>query len=153
MATTPRPWYRSPALWFFLPGLVFLLWAWVFSMQREANMHFQIGGSSIRLHNGGSTVGARWAQTRVRPPGGVTPREFHLEVTPRSPSAKTEWFPLPSYVVNRMFSPPWHYFNLSYWLLLLIYIGLWQLPWLARYHRHQRIDRSLALAPADKTLH
>ena len=143
MATTPRPWYRSPVLWFFLPGLVFILWAWVFSMQRVTNLDFQIGGSSVRLQNDGSTVGASWHET----PGPLlsfpSPRQFHFEVIPRPPWAKKAWFPLPSYAVDRTNSPPWHYFDLSYWFLLLIYVALWQLPWLVRYHRRRRIDRAL----------
>ena len=147
MATTPRPWYRSPALWFFLPGLVFILWAWVFSMQRETNLDFQIGGYSGRLQNDGSTVGASWHHGPSV--GRITTKQFHFEVIPRWKWAKTAWFPLPSYVVNRMFSPAWHYISISHWFLLLVYIGLWQLPWLARYHRRRRIDRASALALAD----
>lgn len=147
MATAPRPWYRSTALWFFLPGLVFILWAWVFSMQRETNLDFRAGAYSVRLQNDGSTVGASWTQMR-----GVPSKQFHFEVIPRPPWAKTAWFPLPYYLVDRMFSPSWHYLDVSYWLLLLIYIGLWQLPWLARYHRRRRIDRASAVAPAEARL-
>lgn len=151
MPDTPRPWYRSPALWFLLPGLVFLLWAWVFSMKRVTNLDFQIGGYSVRLQNDGSTMGASWNHMTGRVPGSFTPRRFHFEVIPRPPWAKTAWFPLPSYVVDRSNSPPWRYLDLSYWLLLLVYIGLWQLPWLGRYHRRRRIDRVQAQAPADAT--
>ena len=147
MATTPRPWHRSPALWFFLPGLLFILWAWVFSMQRETNLDYQIGGYSGRLQNEGSAVSASWHHGRSLRIG--TTRQFHFEVIPRWKWAKKAWFPLPSYVVDRTHSPPWHHLDLSYWLLLLVYTGLWQLPWLVRYHRRRRIDRTLAQAPTD----
>jgi len=144
----PRPWYRSPALWFFLPGIMFLLWAWVFSMQRVANLDFEIGGYSVQLQNEGSTAGASWRAT----PGRTGRRLLEFGVLPRPSWAKTNWFPLPSYFVNRISnkSAPWHYLDIPHWFLLMIYVGLWQLPWLARYHRQRRIERSLAgMRPAD----
>ena len=155
MAATPRPWYRSPALWFALPGLLFLLWAWVFSMQRIANLDFEVGGYAVQLQNEGSTAGASWQNTPRRH---ITPaktfwhitpaKTFYFEVKPRWPHASTNWFPLPSYVVNRLYSPAWYYsLEIPHWFLVLVYAGLWHLPWLARYHRRRRIERSLA--PAD----
>jgi hypothetical protein len=148
MAATPppRPWYRSPALWFFLPGLVFLVWGWVFSMQRQTNLDFEIWGHSGRLQNDGSTIGANWME---RPAPGLAPtppKEFHFEVIPRPYWASTDWFPLPSYLVTSGYPKPWHYIDIPHWFLLLVYVGLWQLPWLARYHRRRRIERSLAIA-------
>jgi hypothetical protein len=146
MAATPRPWYRSPALWFLLPGLVFLVWAWVFSMQRVTNLDFEFGGYSVRLQNEGSTASATWRETPRRH---ITfAKTFAFEVVPRWPHASTNWFPLPSYVVNRLYSPAWHNLEIPHWFLLLVYVGLWQLPWLARYHRRRRIERALALVPA-----
>ncbi|WP_264489972.1 hypothetical protein [Luteolibacter arcticus] len=149
MAATPRPWYRSPALWFALPGLIFLLWGWVFSMQRVANLNFEIGGYSGLIQNEGSAAGATW---REAPRSHITPaRTFDFKLLPRSPRASTEWFPLPYYLSNRTTSSsrPWHQLEIPYWLLVLVYLGVWQLPWLARYHRQRRIARSLAIVPAD----
>jgi hypothetical protein len=150
MAATPRPWYRSPALWFALPGVVFLAWAWVFSMQRVANLDFELGGYSVRFQNDGSAASASWQNTSARRPLTFpSAKGFHFEVEPRPPWASTEWFPLPSYATNRISSTPWHYLELPYWFLLMIYAGLWQLPWLARYHRRRRIDRKQVIGSAD----
>jgi len=149
MTNTPRPWYRSPALWFFLPGLVFLVWGWVFSMQRVVNLDFEAGGYSVRVQNDRSAIGAGWQETRVPLPSSFRSKGFHLKVIPRPSWASTGWFPLPSYAVNRLWSLHFHNLVIPYWLLLLVYAGLWQLPWLARYHRQRRIERSLAMAPAD----
>jgi hypothetical protein len=150
MAATPRPWYRSPALWFALPGLVFLVSAWVFSMQRIAYLDLEIGGYSVELENDGSLVGVSWQTTPS--PGLLTfpsPKTLAFNVRSRWPWASKDWFPLPSYLVNEPMSPtPRHNVEIPHWFLLLVYAGLWQLPWLARYHRRRRIDRSLAIAPA-----
>ena len=121
-------------------------------MLRTTNLDFRVGAYPVRLQNDGSTLSASWVKRHPRALSIPTPRAFHFEVIPRTNRAKPAWFPLPSYVVNRMFSPSWHHLDVSYWLLLLIYIGLWQLPWLARYHRRRRIDRASAVAPADARL-
>jgi hypothetical protein len=121
-------------------------------MLRTTNLDFEIRSYSVRLQNDGSMLGAGWNKTSPRPLLLFPPaKSFHFEVIPRPPWAKKDWFPLPYYTVNRMFTPLWHHLNLSYWLLLLVYLGLWQLPWLARYHRRRRIDRALAIAPPEPT--
>jgi len=149
MAHLPRPWYRSPALWFLLPGVVFFLWAWGFSMKNRTDLDFEIGGYSVSMQNDGGAAGASWHKGGYLGYRFPATKTFHFEVTPRSPGASADGFPLPSYVVHRLSSPPWHYLKLPYWFLLMIYIGLWQLPWLVRYHRRRRIDRSRAIHPAD----
>ena len=60
----------------------------------------------------------------------------------RTPDPGESWFPLPSYVATNYVGggPTWHHVKLSYWFLILVYLGLWQLPWLLRYHRRQRIQ-------------
>jgi hypothetical protein len=149
MAIARRLWYRSPALWFLLPGGVFLVWAWVFSMQRRTNLDFEIGSYSVRWQNDGGAASASWHQLHARSALAFpTAKTFHFEVEHRPPWASQEWFPLPSHAVNRISSPPWHYLKFPYWFLLMIYAGLWQLPWLVRYHRRRRIDRPQVIDPA-----
>jgi hypothetical protein len=149
MNTTPRPWYRSPVLWFGLPGLVFLLWAWVHSMHRVTNLDLALPGYSVRVQNDGSTLGASWREIPSGMPAG---REFHFEVLPRPRWATKYWFPLPSYVVNHVDpARPWHYLDFPHWFLLLAGLGLWQLPWLARHFRQKRIARGLPVAPVPDT--
>jgi hypothetical protein len=149
MAAAPRPWYRSPAFWFLLPGVVFLVWAWVFSMQRRTNLDIEIGGYSVRGQNDGSAVGMSWHKLHARSALAIpAAKTFHFEVEPRPPRASAEWFPLPSYAVNRISPPPWHYLKFPHWFLLMIYAGLWQLPWLVRYHWRRRIDHAQVIDPA-----
>ncbi len=142
MVTAPRPWFRSPILWFFLPVLVFLAWAWIHSMFRETNVDFRMAGNSVRLQNDGSTMGASWREV---PSHHALAKEFRFEVTPRRHRAGADWFPLPSYLANRIGSgPAWHYLDVPHWFLLLVTLGLWQLPWLGRHFRRKRIARHLA---------
>ena len=151
MAASPRPWYRSPALWFFLPGVVFLVWMWIFSMQRIATLDFEFGGYSVELENDGSAASVTWQKTPS--PHLLTfpsPKTYSFKVGPRGPWATREWFPLPSYLASRPTSPsPWHNLKIPYWFFLMSYAGLWQLPWLVRYHRRRRIDRERVIGSAN----
>ncbi len=59
---TPRPFYRSRLFWLGLPGLVFLLWAWWFSMGYFSHVDFsgkyewgisQSAGNVVAIWNSG----------------------------------------------------------------------------------------------------
>ena len=137
MIHASRPWHRSPVLWFCVPWLAFLSWAWVHSMFRVTNVDFRIAGNNVRLQNDGATIGASWHEV---PPTRAVAKEFHFEVRPRGNRASKNWFPLPSYVVNRVQpARSWHYLDFPHWFLLLVTLALWQLPWLGRHFRRKRI--------------
>ena len=120
-------------------------------MQRRAHLVFEVGGYSLELENDGSLASVSWEKTPS--PHLLTfasAKTFDFYVRPRWPWASKEWFPLPSYLVNEPMSPtPRHNLEIPHWFLLLVYAGLWQLPWLARYHRQRKIAGSLALVPAE----
>jgi hypothetical protein len=137
MVPSPNSWFRSPVLWFFLPGLVFVLWAWIHSMSWYSTMVFEIGGHPVRLENGLATAGVNWQEMS---PSSAGSRFLGIESRPNDAPASKDWFPLPSYFKARSGSgPAWHYFHIPHWFLLLVALGLWQLPWLGRYYRRKRI--------------
>lgn len=138
------PWHRSPVFWFGLPGLVFLVLVWISSMSSTTHLDATAFGHSVRFRNGESLVSASWYSGRHPGRGG---KDWDLQLHPSEPARVQSWFPLPSYIATSTFpSHRWHYLNLSYWFLIMIYLGLWQLPWLARYHRRKRIERALTIA-------
>lgn len=141
-----RPWHRSPVLWFALPGLLFFIVAWIDSMSHITGLGVTAFGRSVHFRNSDSIISASWYSGRH--PGG-SHTNWNIRLDPRTSDPGESWFPLPSYVATNYVGggPTWHHVKLSYWFLILVYLGLWQLPWLLRYHRRQRIRRSLTAPP------
>ncbi len=142
-------WYRSPVLWFGLPGLIFLLFTWVDSMSHVSTLDLTAFGRSVRFRNFNSEFSASWySERRVSGSG----KNWDIEIHPREAVPGKSWLPLPSYVTSDLSGRrPWHCLDFSYWFLILVYLGLWQLPWLWRYHRRERI-RSRLTEPAQSPL-
>jgi hypothetical protein len=138
-----RPWHRSPVLWFGLPGLIFLLLAWVDSMSNNTTVDATAFGRSVRFWNGNGVIGASGYRGH-NPSRSGKHWDLQLHARSRKLDRGESWFPLPSYSPNHAFwASRWHDVKFSYWFLILVYLGLWQLPWLGRYHRRRRIERSL----------
>lgn len=133
-------WRRSSVLWFGLPCFIFLLIGWIDSMSWDSRLDFRVAGRSFMLQNQGSRIDVSFYGGT---PGSMRAPAWSVRPT-RQQVAGREWFPLPSYLSNDAFSSyRWHSLSFSYWFILLVYLGLWQLPWLWRYHRRQRIRREL----------
>jgi hypothetical protein len=138
----PRPFYRSPVLWFALPGLVFLIFGWVDSMSYHSSFQGRVSGRPVNISNGNGTFGISWNPDRTS--------SMVLDLSSKRYASRpgASWFPLPSYVAtNYVGTSTWHHLNVSYWFAILAYLGLWQLPWLWRYHRRRKIERTLTAAP------
>ena len=135
MVPSPHSWYRSPVLWFFIPGVVFILWAWGHSMFHFSTMNFGVRGYSVQLRNGQATAGASWRE--ISP--GYARSVASFGSSPLDRPARKEWFPLPSYVSGRIGGLSWHTLSIPHWFVLMVLFGLWQLPWLGRYYRRKRI--------------
>ena len=129
------PLHRSLTLWFGLLGLLFLVFAWIDSMSHVTSMEIRVPTHTLYLDNGNSTLNA---SLRDNAGTGHSTTAWHLWLHPRRAEPGREWFPLPSYLG---FPGAWHHFNFPYGFLLAAYLGLWQLPWLWRYHRRRHIDR------------
>lgn len=130
-----RAWYRSPVFWFALPGFVFLVWAWIDSMQRTTVVQGSIAGVPVQLDNRSGAMGADWDKPYLGKSA-----KWALEVRPASLRLEGRWFPLPSHISpHNMVNAVGHSVDIPHWLLLLAYTGLWQLPWLGRYYRRKRI--------------
>ena len=135
-----RPWHRSPVLWFGLPGLIFFIVAWVDSMSWDSRLELTAFGRPVTFQNADSAFGCSFYESRRASHGGKL-WDLHSS---REPDQGRSWFPLPSYYSNDAYTGHrWHNVEVSYWFLILAYLGLWQLPWLLRYHRRQLIERSL----------
>jgi hypothetical protein len=138
-----RRWHRSPVLWFGLPGLIFLVLAWIDSMSNISTLDATVFGRSVRFRNSDSVISASWYSERRSSSSGMA---WDLQALPREPERGESWFPLPSYIaLNHVGTSSWHDLNFSYWFLIMIYLGLWQLPWLFRYHRRRRMERALTV--------
>ena len=134
-----RPFYRSPVLWFGLPGLMFFFVAWIDSMSHVSHLLATAAGRPVRLYSSGADIGADW---RSEPGIGSAPTTWALKDPHRekNPWPRKEWFPLPAYFAQHSTGATiHHYLTIPYWLIILTYLGLWQLPWLFRYHRTKRI--------------
>jgi hypothetical protein len=133
-------WRRSSVLWFGLPFLIFLLIGWIDSMSRDSRLDCRVAGRSIMFQNHASQISISFYE---RSPGVSRAPDWSVRPT-RQKIAGREWFPLPSYLSNDAFSSyRWHDLNFSYWFILLVALGLWQLPWLWRYHRREHIRRAM----------
>ncbi|MCW1884974.1 hypothetical protein OKA04_09570 [Luteolibacter flavescens] len=143
--TPARRWYRSPVFWFALPGLVFLGWVWVHSMHRNTTLDFTTGSHEVRIRNDGSELGINWHPVHAGRSIYFFParssRSFKVE--PRPAWASRDWFPLPSYLGHPTVARGHHYLDIPYWFVSLVYLGLWQLPWLGRYFRAKRIGNAM----------
>ncbi|WP_367873967.1 hypothetical protein [Luteolibacter sp. Populi] len=137
-----RPWYRSPVLWFALPGLVFLCVAWVDSMSNASSLDVATLSHSLSVDHENAHLGISWyAAPSVRTVGG----NWSVKREPGGGRQEKRWFPLPSYYRNDLHrATSWHHLDIPHWFVILCYLGLWQLPWLWRYHRARRIQRTLA---------
>jgi hypothetical protein len=136
-----RPWHRSPVLWFGLPGLIFLVFAWIDSMSYSSGLQADVLGRSRSFSNSGAAVSVSWRSEPGIRGGGKALKFGRLR---RDPWPRQDWFPLPAYVAqNNVGTTISHSLSISYWFIILTYLGLWQLPWLFRYHRRRRIERNL----------
>jgi len=137
-----RPWYRSPVLWFGLPGFVFLCAAWVDSMSNVSSGRVALPAYVLSVTHQDAHLEFSWhAERRPATPAG----RWSMERKAGSAGQEKQWFPLPSYHRNDLHrSILWHNLKLPHWFVILCYLGLWQLPWLWRYHREERIRRTLA---------
>jgi hypothetical protein len=138
----PRPWHRSPVLWFGLPGLIFLIAAWVDSMSWNSRLELSVADRRLSCWNHGSRIGVGFYQNRNLLLGS-SGKTWDLQPS-RDPTKDRSWFPLASYMSN----DGWSYYRshavaVPHWFVILVYLGLWQLPWLFRYHRRRQIGRSL----------
>lgn len=133
-------WHRSPVFWFGLPGLIFLIVAWFDSMLHVSSLDVALRSPPLDISNFNSSINAGWHNA------GST--AWKLQLDPRLARPGTKWFPLPAYYVSDTIGmSPRHRLQLPHWFLIMNYVALWQLPWLFRYHRRKRIERSLT-APA-----
>lgn len=132
-------WHRSPVLWFALPGLVFLIFGWVDSMSYHSTVQGRVSGRPVNINNVNAAFGISWNLNRT------SSKVLELSSKRYASRPGASWFPLPSYnATTYVGTNTWHSLNVSYWFAILAYLGLWQLPWLWRYHHRKRIRRSLA---------
>lgn len=125
-----RP-FRSLTFWLGIPGLVFLLWAWVDSMthlsQVSYKAEFRLGDGSLAKRNvAASNSGGDVSLTWSRPDGDYKLLSHKFDSKKRDLREQREWLPLPSYLANRNY-PGTIFYSLSipHWLLLLSYAFLW----------------------------
>ncbi|QJE94386.1 hypothetical protein [Luteolibacter luteus] len=125
-----RP-FRSLSFWFGIPGLIFLLWAWVDSMHYDSKVSYKAGcrlsdGTLTSRYTSASNSGANVALSWTRPDVSYKLLSHHFDSTKRDPREQTSWLPLPSYHANRSY-PGIIYYNLSipHWFLILSYGFLW----------------------------
>jgi hypothetical protein len=138
---TRRAWYRSPVLWFGLPGFVFLCFAWYDSLSMRSELDLVTPGGEVTLIHHGGKLGISWDEGRAF---GRTGKPWQLVLEPRDAKRSFEWLPLPSYLSGEGYrGSRWHNVGLSHWLVILAYAGLWQLPWLWRYYRRKWIATGL----------
>jgi len=132
-------WYRSLVFWFGLPVIVFLVWAWIDSMHRTTTFDMSIAGKPVQASHWGGHVSVSWDNPYYRSSG---PWELAMKILPPRPTA--QWFPLPSHISPHNLTNAYgHDVAIPHWLILLAYIGLWQLPWLVRYFRRKAITRAV----------
>jgi hypothetical protein len=139
------PLHRSLTLWLGLPGLLFLLWAWLDSMSFES-------GISIRKHSVSPNLESLSRDSYFSSNSALTFVVGHLHhrgsvrtdhniiVLPRTSSRGEVWWPTPG--CHRDYDPATGYtsrwLRIPHWLLVLLYLLLWSL---AFGWRHRRIKR------------
>ena len=126
-----RP-FRSLTFWLGIPTFLFLLWAWVDSMTYDSEVSYK---AEFRLRDGSltkrgmeaSNSGGHLSLSWGRPDGsGYKLLSNKFASKQRDLHKKTEWLPLPAYVVNRNHSGTiYHSLSIPYWLLLLCYVFFW----------------------------
>lgn len=135
-----RP-FRSLSFWFGIPGLIFLLWAWVDSMHYNSEVSYKAecrlsDGTLTNRHTSASNSGGDVTISGGRPDVSYKLLAHHFDSKSRDAREQTSWLPLPSYLVNRNY-PGTIYYSLStpHWFLILCYAFLWTvlilLQWLA----------------------
>ena len=153
-----RPFYRSLLFYLGLPGLLFLLWAWVDSnFHRTAHTSSVVASSTTAFRS--STImnhrGAIRIEHRVIRGGGFssTLSRSHFDRVPFQ--QHHAWFPWPQRRQSKglLDHTPGVItagititeFTIPHWLLILPYLLLWSL---AFYCRHRRIQRHLTKHPS-----
>ena len=117
---TPRPWYRSRLFWLGLPGLVFLLWAWVtfsgtsVAVARWRKTHAYAGSGQVvllQVHRASAGSGSASSfEARIDKRPELERRWFRQAVDWRSPLR-----------LRSLMST----FGVALWFIVLIYVALW----------------------------
>lgn len=143
-----RPWHRSLLFHLGLPGLAFLVWAWIDSMAVTSmqGYHHGLHGKDLETftyqnRGGALRLGRTIATTHYlakRGQAGLT--GFSRNPATRSSPA----FPLPTIKkgveARGSMNHSWTSLTIPHWLLILLYLAIWSL---AFAWRSRRIQRSL----------
>ena len=114
---TPRPMHRWKSFWLGVIVVVFLGWAWVRSVQhRDAvTFYFPNAGHELTLASRAGAFRLAWNEL---PPSGVTWPAFTTSSRPTT----AQWFADAADIFN---GSSVRGVGMSYWLGILLFLGLW----------------------------
>lgn len=131
----PRPWHKSLIFWLGLPGLLFLLWAWVDSQTHRAVVVTGIPGriALVQTRNQVSLTLMPDRGGTFFAIGGITHRPYMATdeaPDPRFPPLRFRWVRHGD--SRELLLPHWH--------LLLLYLSLWAAAFLTRNRMNKRLS-------------
>jgi hypothetical protein len=139
-----RPWYLSRLFWLGIPGLVFLLWAWLADPRPPASLTLTTSAYRLNLDSRKRQLMIQWEANRTD--GFVIGGR---QGTPASGIPSARFFP-PAVTHRTLdFSAPpdrhrVNFLEIAYWFLLLLYLAAWGLPLLAWQRRRSRLLKASA---------
>ena len=145
-----RPIHRSRLLWLALPGLIFLLWAWLNPPASYLDLNFTLGDHTLRLGDHGRVCLLQlhlyrrglWTAPGLALDYGSSPEAIlpeHMQLFPHA--LHCEKWSDPGLTVFTL--------SLSYWLLILLYLALITAIHIGWSRRHARLAAtSTAAIPA-----
>lgn len=124
-----RPWYRSRLFWLGLPGLVFMLWAWLAKADQSFDFgHTAITGSGKTTARGIGAGGGSVYQITYR-------NDYDLGLQPgfqwsgfrESPDEPVTYIPLRPFTFIRKTVDPGEYreIRLAWWVVISAYTVIW----------------------------
>ena len=142
-----RPWYRSRLFWLGLPGLVFLLWAWLANVREDFHLNYLAlsGPGEIKGWDVGSSLGSIY-HSRLKSAYGFGSRSkskpglhfFHEALEPDEPTIYFSRRPFGT-VHNGDYREVW----VAWWAIVLGYGITWSgalIGWQRRKARKSKVS-------------
>lgn len=138
------PWYRSRLFWLGIPGLLFLIWAWLGYISTDFLLSFHHGkGHLWGLVWGSGYFGVHLSTPHFQGRGHGYSIQLEKDLWERGTVVFAEPWTYYSGLKERSSEPDWFRLEVACWVVVLAYLALWFLVLILWQRRKARLMKGL----------